>query len=188
MTIARTYFTADWHLGHEKVIEFSSRKFKDAAQMDFMLVKRFNERVKPQDLTYFLGDMSFHHPKVGVELLQQLQGRKILIQGNHDKYSMTQYRSAGFEAVQFEAKIKIQNQTFRLSHYPYWPKDLTGLFDYDLRYPERRPDEHSHEWLLHGHVHTQWKQQARQINVGVDVWHYRPVSDSEIISLIAKPA
>lgn len=40
-------------------------------------------------------------------------------------------------------------------------------------------------WLLHGHVHDQWQVNGRQINVGVDVWDYRPVEVGRLAELIA---
>jgi len=38
--------------------------------------------------------------------------------------------------------------------------------------------------LLCGHVHDKWKVKGRQINVGVDVWNYAPVSHEKILKLI----
>lgn len=38
--------------------------------------------------------------------------------------------------------------------------------------------------LLNGHVHERWKVNGRQVNVGVDVWDYRPVSDAQILSAL----
>lgn len=39
-------------------------------------------------------------------------------------------------------------------------------------------------WLLHGHVHEQWRQHDRMINVGCDVWDYRPVAEAALAALI----
>ena len=54
------WFTSDWHLGHEKVIGYCDRPFKNADEMDLVLIKSFNKIVKPEDTTYFLGDFCFH--------------------------------------------------------------------------------------------------------------------------------
>jgi len=31
-----------------------------------------------------------------------------------------------------------------------------------------------------GHIHGLWKVQPNMVNVGVDAWHFRPVSEQEI--------
>lgn len=182
------WFTSDLHLGHEKVIDFCNRPFANAGWMDDFLIRRYNERVHPDDTVYFLGDLSFHKPRFGIALLSVLRGRKILIRGNHDKYSDTQYRTAGFESILEEAKIRIKGHYFILSHYPYEPCDKTQCTEHDLRYLDRRPLNRG-SWLLCGHVHDQWKasvgHSGKMINVGVDVWDYSPVSFSEIESFIA---
>lgn len=51
------------------------------------------------------------------------------------------------------------------------------------RYREERPADEG-RWLLHGHVHERWRQRGRQINVGVDVWDYAPVSLEAIEGVI----
>ena len=38
--------------------------------------------------------------------------------------------------------------------------------------------------LLHGHVHTKWRVDGRQVNVGCDVWGYRPVAEDTIVAAL----
>jgi calcineurin-like phosphoesterase family protein len=38
--------------------------------------------------------------------------------------------------------------------------------------------------LIHGHVHNSWKVNGRQINVGVDVWDFTPVSEADLSLLV----
>lgn len=181
----RIWFTSDLHLGHEKVIGFCNRPFTSAKFMDDILIQNYNAKVWPDEPVYFLGDVCFHKPSVGVPMLYRLRGRKILIRGNHDKYSDRQYRAAGFDSILEEAKIKIQGQHFVLSHYPYEPSDKSGMDAHDLRYLDRRPMDRG-SWLLCGHVHDRWKSQGRMINVGVDVWNYCPVSGSDIMKAVSQ--
>ena len=70
-------------------------------------------------------------------------------------------------------------QSVELCHFPY-----RGDSQYEDRYLEARPVD-TGAWLLHGHVHETWKQWGRMINVGCDVWDYRPVAASELAALIA---
>lgn len=53
----------------------------------------------------------------------------------------------------------------------------------DRRFVGQRPAD-AGLVLLHGHVHERWKVNGRQVNVGVDVWDYRPVSDAQILSAL----
>lgn len=187
MKAKQQQFTADWHLGHKPIIPFCDRPFRTVEGMDNALVDRFNRRVCDDTLTYFLGDMCFWPPRVGLPLLRQLRGEKILILGNHDKYSQRQYRDAGF-TVLHEAVIELCGKRLRLSHYPYWPQKPEGEPKHELRYPHLRPERHKDEWLIHGHVHKNWKTRVEEkmINVGVDVWGYQPVAASQIESIISK--
>lgn len=176
------WFTSDLHLGHEGVIRFCARPYQSAGEMDNDLIRRWNNCVKHDDTVYVLGDVSFHKPSIGVPLLRRLHGRKILVQGNHDKYSLTQYLDAGFITVVQEAVIHMSGRHLRLSHFPYWPINETDT--HELRYQDRRPHNDG-RWLLCGHVHEKWKIRERQINVGVDVWNYAPVSQSQIEKILA---
>lgn len=57
--------------------------------------------------------------------------------------------------------------------------------DTDRRFPEHKPDNNG-GWLLHGHVHQRWQVKGKQINVGVDVWDYAPVSQASVEALITQ--
>ncbi len=59
---------------------------------------------------------------------------------------------------------------------PYYDQD-------DDRFPEYRPIDNG-KVLLHGHVHERWLTNGKQINVGVDVWDYAPVSEQQVRNLL----
>lgn len=190
----KVWFSSDLHFGHKRVIEFCNRPFMDVEQMDRELIFKHNDLVAPNDLVYHLGDISFHSPQRGIPLIKKMNGRKILIQGNHDKYSATQYDEV-YIAVAREMRIVLGGKHFCLSHYPYFPSPYEGADPLALRYQDRRPVERPGTILLCGHVHNAWKERciemgetktAHQVNVGVDVWDYKPVSISQILSLLCK--
>jgi calcineurin-like phosphoesterase family protein len=66
-------------------------------------------------------------------------------------------------------------------HFPY----RGDSHDRD-RYLAHRPVDRG-AWLLHGHVHDKWKVSERMINVGADVWEYRPVAEIELVDLMTAP-
>lgn len=181
------WFTSDLHLGHEGVIRYCDRPFAGVKSMDDALFQKWNEKVRPEDTIYILGDWSFHRWEEGREWLTSLRGKKILIRGNHDSYSYGQYHSLGIDVYE-EAVIKLAGNRVRLSHYPYRPtaeelQTMDAIPGY-RKYEDRRPPRFETEWLLHGHCHNAWKQRGRQINVGVDVWKFAPISQRQIESLI----
>lgn len=51
------FFTSDLHIGHENVLRFDSRPFQSVEEMDSEIIRRWNDKVKPGDLVYVLGDM-----------------------------------------------------------------------------------------------------------------------------------
>ena len=72
------YFSADWHIGHDNVLRFDNRPFKDMDHMCEALIKRFNATVKEEDVTYFAGDMGFGSDKMR-SVINRLNGTKIFI-------------------------------------------------------------------------------------------------------------
>jgi len=66
-------------------------------------------------------------------------------------------------------------------HFPY-----QGDSEVTDRFTDRRPGDRG-GWLLHGHVHDAWRQDGRQINVGIDAWAGRPVDAGTLAALIDAP-
>lgn len=181
------YFTSDPHFGHENVIRFCARPFQSLTQMHERLIENYNSRVKETDRCFFLGDVFFNKHAEAEILLKQMHGEKILIQGNHDNLSHTQYLRIGFSMVLQEAVIKINGNRVTLSHFPFWPNWYQRLFipRADLRCERSRPVDRG-QWLLHGHVHKAWFMNGKQINVGVDRSRFYPISQTEIQSIMDK--
>jgi calcineurin-like phosphoesterase family protein len=151
------------------------------------LIDNWNEVVAPEDEVYFLGDFSLSF-KFVTQVMPLLKGKIHLVAGNHDLCHssntgsgayLQRYKEAGFYDICERTTLEIAGQSVLCCHLPYFAAD-----DPDERYPDYKPDDDG-RWLLHGHVHRRWKTKERQINVGVDVWDYYPVSINEIEKLIA---
>ena len=78
------FYISDTHFGHKNVLKYDNRPYFTVAEMDADLIRRWNNAVKPTDTVYHLGDFSWLKPAEESEILQQLNGTKILIRGNHD--------------------------------------------------------------------------------------------------------
>ena len=53
------WFTSDTHFGHKNIIEYCKRPFSSVEQMNEMLIKKWNNKVKVDDIVFHLGDFSF---------------------------------------------------------------------------------------------------------------------------------
>lgn len=181
------WLTSDTHFWHKNIIELGKRPYADLDEMHEALIKNWNDRVRPEDTIYVLGDMNFGSFKDFEPIAKRLNGIKVLIRGNHDKLSDGQYRKLGF-TVYHELTMKIAGQMCRFSHYPYAPPWYKRLFmgKHKLRYLERRPARIKGEILIHGHSHSPNKVYENSIHVGCEAWSCRPVKINEIESLINK--
>ncbi len=183
------YFTSDLHLGHRSIIEYCSRPYSSVEEMDEGLIKNWNDLVKPEDTVYVLGDFCLRSSSI--ELALRLNGTKILVAGNHDEpfrgKKIGRYTDAGFTEIyrrgQFPEIQLEDGRKVRLSHLPYTP--------HDDRYAEDLPLDDGMA-LLHGHVHEKWTMKltqkgTMQLNVGVDVHNFWPISERQVECLLRFP-
>ena len=83
--MSKIYFTSDHHFGHKNIIKFSKRPFKGVDEMDEMLIQKWNEKIKPEDDVYHLGDVGLSSFGKLSKILEKLNGKIYLINGNHEK-------------------------------------------------------------------------------------------------------
>lgn len=79
------YFISDLHFGHKNIIEYEKRPFRSIEHMNDELVKRWNKVVTNEDTVFCLGDVSFCGAELTRNYVSALNGKKILIMGNHDR-------------------------------------------------------------------------------------------------------
>ena len=90
------FLVSDTHFGHTGVCRFTGkdgtklRPWTDPNEMDEEMVKRWNERVKPTDKVYHLGDVVIN--RKALSIMRRLNGDKVLIRGNHDIFRDDDYR------------------------------------------------------------------------------------------------
>ena len=89
------FLVSDTHFGHAGVCRFlredgsKLRPWDDPNEMDEEMVKRWNERVKPSDKVYHLGDVVIN--RKALNIMRRLNGDKVLIRGNHDIFKLSDY-------------------------------------------------------------------------------------------------
>ena len=184
-----TWFTSDLHFGHANIIEYSGRPFHDVNHMNQALIERWNALVQPDDIVWVLGDVAMGRIDETLPLVQQLAGHKRLVAGNHDRCWngngrrapewLERYEEADFEEIhQGVIELTVGGHDVLACHFPY-----RGDSQEQDRYPQARPVDNG-RWLVHGHVHEQWRQLDRMINVGCDAWACRPIDEATIAALI----
>ena len=190
-----TYHSSDWHLGHERIIELCDRPFKTVQHMNYSIIERCNDIVTERDTLVLHGDNVMGTFAENVKLFGLVRaGKIILLPGNHDRLSLAHKRSDASRreaAFAFKQVLgdrvrvlidqkpsvwerEINGHKVLLSHYPY-----AGDYTEKDRHVELRPVDDGLP-LIHGHVHELWRENGRQLNVGVDVWDFAPVSQHAI--------
>lgn len=146
--------------------------------MDAALIERYNKVVAPSDTVLFVGDVFFAPVPYCESVLRAMNGRKLLVLGNHDR-SGSAMAKMGFDIVTRELQMQIADRRVRVNHYPYW--EQRGKDD---RGKEFRPRKVKGEILIHGHSHSRTKRIGNMIHVGVDAWDYKPAKMEEVEELI----
>jgi calcineurin-like phosphoesterase family protein len=158
--MGKIYCIADCHFGSQEVIRVFKRPFATVGEMDRVMEENWNRAVGQDDTVISIGDFT-RDKKNRKRLLDELNGNKILIRGNHD--------CGGPEAGGEHLVFAYRWQMLFLIHNPdHVPGNWKG-------------------WTLHGHHHG--KMQAypfidgrqKKINVACELIGYTPVDIAWII-------
>jgi calcineurin-like phosphoesterase family protein len=173
------FFTGCPHWGHANIIIYCKRPFKDLDEMHTVMRRNWNSRIKKGDVCIVIGDFAFKNsennknkgdgiPNKSEFYEEQLNGKTIFIQGNHDGNN-------GTKAIIRNMKIKLGGYIMNIVHDPKYVD-----FNVDLN--------------LVSHVHTEWKFKrffkgkkfVDAVNCGVDQWKFTPITIEEILSAYSK--
>lgn len=176
--------TSDQHFNHEAVIRYSRRPFASVEEMNERLIEGHNATVGRSETCLFLGDFAFGTIDQAQEVLARLNGRKVLVVGNHDR-SAARMAKLGFDLVVDRLTTTVGGQLVRASHRPY-----AGMRSAEEAQPlgsgslSTWPREGREGFLLHGHTHLTKRREGQAVHVGVDAWDYRPARIEEIEQLL----
>jgi len=131
------FLVSDTHFGHKGVCHFTRndgvtklRPWDTPEEMDEAMVRAWNERVRPTDKVYHLGDVVIN--RRALPTIARLNGDKVLIRGNHDIFPDDEYRKYFRELRAYH----VMNGMI-LSHIPIHEESL-GRFGVNI----------------HGHLHA----------------------------------
>jgi calcineurin-like phosphoesterase family protein len=159
------FFTADTHFGHGGALGLFRRPFASVQAMDEAMIGRWNERAGPADEVWHLGDFAVRRPAAEMaRILAALHGKIHLITGNNDGPETLALRD--FASVRPYFELEMAGVHLVLCHYPFrsWNGMARGAIN------------------LHGHSHGQLKRLPRQLDVGMDVWDFRPISFEQVLA------
>lgn len=151
------YFISDLHFSHKNILKFERSRFETIEEQNLFIIESLNSQVKKTDTLYILGDVG--EP----DWLKFLNGRKILIKGNHDKQSSALYQTYCAEVYDHPIYIK---ENIVLSHHPIQVN--AGVLN------------------VHGHLHGAKLDSKNHLNVSIAVANYKAVEITELYNIAAR--
>lgn len=177
----KLFFTSDTHLGHFNICKYCHRPFQSRSEMDQTIIKNWNEIVPEDGIVVHCGDFMLPHNEDIKEYnryLYQLNGRILLLRGNHDRASLD-WENDKLIAVRDQAMIVVDGVKIFAQHYP------CAAFNGDYH--------------VYGHVHTlsdgmcygidgdvKKVMKRTTYDVGVDQNGYKPISYWQLCDIIRK--
>lgn len=158
----KTWLSADYHFGESR-FDLMGRPFKTVDEHNDAIINNHNAVVSPEDEVIVIGDVCYQKAPEYLPLVKRLNGRKILIRGNHDRvFSDILLKMYFYDVIDDGAGYyhTFNDVKCYITHYP-----TEGVVD---------------AFNLVGHIHGAWKYQLNMLNVGVDVNHFRPVDSATI--------
>jgi calcineurin-like phosphoesterase family protein len=166
----RYYCVADLHLEHEKMHKFTFEDgtitrpnpitklpFASMEEHDEFIIEQWNKTISYQDTVYVLGDVCINSR--GIRKLGLLNGRKILVPGNHDIFH---YKEYGKYFADIRGCIIRNKVIFSHFHIPE-----ISMARYALN--------------VHGHLHSFKVDHPKYLNVGLEhTNNFCPISLDEI--------
>jgi len=182
INVKNIFFISDSHLQHKNIIKYCNRPFKSLDEMNSTIIKNWNAKVGKEDIVFIGGDFCFGSRETWAYLLDSLNGIKYLANGNHDKgITLDKF----VDVQQFfnirilgDEEIASDGQRITVCHYPMisWYQSHRGA------------------WQLYGHVHGGFSNKGKiddrlsvnQLDIGVDVHNFTPISYEEVKTIITK--
>lgn len=181
------WVTSDLHFNHINILKYEpeSRPFASVEEMNEVLIARWNSVVKPADTVYVLGDLAMGKLEDSRECIKRLNGKIILIRGNHDtKSRLAMYQELGIE-VHDIYYLPYKGRWFIMCHFPIASEEFIKMVIQD----------NSEVVNLYGHVHHNAPKGYTNgtYHVGIDTNDLTPVSLQQIweecwpADMLAKP-
>lgn len=194
--VDKLFFTSDLHINHFNIAKICNRPYNTCSEMNTALIENWNKVVPKDGIVINCGDLLLlkeENIKEYHKVCNKLNGRQILIRGNHDK--VPEFKAEIFDTnnlimtcdllkLQIVDDEGITLNTIIACHYPM------------LTFPHKI---YKGVYQIYGHVHTLKDGtiigydkdilpvlRDNQYDVGVDQNDYTPVSYNQLISIFNK--
>lgn len=160
--MSKTWVAADHHFGHANILTFKRddgtplRPFSTLEEHDETLIANHNNVVGHEDRVYLLGDVCIRRPFR--HLLGRLNGRLVLVKGNHDIFKIGDYLPYFDDIRAYVVQKDKDGNKVILSHIPIH-SDSLGRFGTNI----------------HGHLHYQKIDDPQYVCVSMEHINYTPV-------------
>ena len=140
------FYIADNHFHHSRINDaMDKRGFESLEVMHDYMINQWNSVVRKNDEVVILGDFSLGKGEETNKILRQLNGKKYLVAGGHDKFLKDKnFDTSLFEWIKPYAEMHDNGRKVVLCHYPIFC--YNGQFHLDK-------DGKPKTWMLHGHTH-----------------------------------
>lgn len=169
------FFISDTHYGHSNILKFKGldgalirSNFSSVEEMDQFMIDSHNKVVGPNDILYHGGDVCWTNQDLH-RVMPQLNGKKILILGNHDKLRMSEYLRY-FSDIYGSKWFGHTPIKFMLTHIP--------MHSFS-QFPSQTIN-------VHGHIHEKEilitkTTSARWYNISVERLNYTPIPLEQLL-------
>lgn len=166
------FYISDLHFFDKKVIRSANRPHKSLKEMHTDMIVKWNKKVSKNDTVYILGDIAstnnLYETKELIKILKCLNGKKVLVIGNHDRKILNNnaFRSC-FVKIEEYIRTFDNKKKVILFHFPIedWESKKKGAIH------------------LHGHIHKKEISHIKnRFHVGCDVQRFTPLTLDEIIN------
>lgn len=160
------WFVSDHHFLHHNVLNFTTasgaklRPFNSLDDMHDEIIEKHNAVVKPDDVVYMGGDVTWKTNRSAAALINALNGQKRLVIGNHDDVNFL-IKTGAFH--RFYLWKYFPEYDFIFSHVPLHERDLKRT-----------------KFNVHGHTHDLVINDRRYMNVCLEQTRFRPVHIDQV--------
>ena len=170
-------YISDLHLGHERILAVDKRPVSTVEENERLISTNWNKAVSQGDIVYILGDSSYYDYHHTVRIFNKLNGKKVFLRGNHDKWMNEPENRCNHmkyhEFLRVNDYLFGEHVTVALCHYPMcvWDKQFNGGYH------------------LYGHIHinkhpiVNCPDMERSFNVGcmTKLMNYTPRTLEDIV-------
>lgn len=185
----KKFITSDIHFNHKNILKYCGNPRVDFSfnktivdldgefvispeevdalveSMNEKIITNWNSKVDPDDEVTIVGDVAMGQIKFAPDLIRRLNGKKFLVEGNHDK-TLVKLIKNNEEFSDLFARI---DKYFEMSHAVDGKKHLLCIMHFPLLHFNGQNQGTIH---LHGHLHSKAEDRfrlgKRMMDIGMD--------------------